>query len=125
VRQYPPGLAKHGGRTAALALLLAVALIVLDHSPKVSAPRLVGASFASAAATLLHLKLCAAVERRAGTTAPALRVLAQSPPAGTRLKSWSTVTIALADTPLPQLALPAPDSDPCPRIALAVVPSTR
>jgi hypothetical protein len=125
VRQYPPGLAKHAGRTAALALVVAVALILLDHAPKVRTPRLVGASFANAAATLLHLKLCAAVERRAGTTAPRLRVLAQSPPAGTMVKAWSTVTIALAEGPLPRLLLAVPYSDPCPRIAAAVTGSTR
>jgi beta-lactam-binding protein with PASTA domain len=98
-----------------------VALIVLAHAPKVTVPRLVGARFAGAASTLLHLKLCLAVERRAGTSTPPLRVLAQSPAAGAKLKSWSTVTIALADTPLPGLALPVPDNDPCPRIASTVV----
>jgi len=123
MHQYPAGLVKHAGRTAALALVLVVALIILDRAPKVAVPRLVGASLASAASTLLHDKLCLAVERRAGTSAPALRVLAQSPAAGARLKSWSTVTVALAEGPLPRLALPIPDNDPCPRIAERVAPS--
>lgn len=121
MRHYPPGLAKHAGRTAALALLAGLALIVLSHSPKIRTPPLVGASFASAAATLLRSKLCAAVDRRAGTTAPALRVLAQSPRAGTAVERWSTVTIALADTSLPRLVLVVPANDPCPRIAQRAV----
>jgi len=121
VRQYPPGLVRHAGRTAAVALVLAAALVILGRSPKVDTPRLVGASYASAAAALLRHKLCTDVERRAGTAAPRLRVLAQSPRPGTALNSWSTVTIVLADGPLPHLSLVVPASDPCPRIASRVV----